>query len=109
MLNPDQLHDQLSSLAQSHGLSRWDMGASCSTDLSVQVDRGKAHQLKGRNAVLSPFGCGTAMAVLASPAARISQLMALPKHSLVRLRPVPLVICKIHRISRHAQQKPSIP
>ena len=47
MMNPDQLHDQLSALAQSHGLSRWDMGASCSKDLSVQVDRGKAHQLKG--------------------------------------------------------------
>ena len=47
MLNTDQLHDQLSALAQAHGLSRWDMGASCSTDLSVQVDRGKAHQLKG--------------------------------------------------------------
>ena len=47
MLNPDQLHEQLSGLAQSHGLSRWDMGASCSTDLSVQVDRGKPHQLKG--------------------------------------------------------------
>ena len=31
MLNPDQLHDQLSALAQSRGLSRWDMGASCST------------------------------------------------------------------------------
>ena len=47
MLNPDRLHDQLSALAQSHGLSRWDMGASCSTDLSVQVDRGEPHQLKG--------------------------------------------------------------
>ena len=47
MLNTDQLQDQLSALAQAHGLSRWDMGASCSTDLSVQVDRGKAHQLKG--------------------------------------------------------------
>ncbi len=40
MLDPQQLHDQLEQLARSKGISQWDMGATSSTDLAVQVDRG---------------------------------------------------------------------
>ena len=47
MLDPQQLHDQLEQLASSQGISQWDMGATSSTDLSVQVDRGEPRQLKG--------------------------------------------------------------
>jgi PmbA protein len=41
------LGEQLASLARSSGIHQWDLGASCSTDSSVQVDRGEAKQLKG--------------------------------------------------------------
>ncbi|MCP9774405.1 TldD/PmbA family protein [Cyanobium sp. WAJ14-Wanaka] len=41
------LRGRLEALAQSNGISRWDLGASCSTDTSVQVDRGEAKQMKG--------------------------------------------------------------
>ncbi|NDG00505.1 MAG: TldD/PmbA family protein [Synechococcaceae bacterium WBB_32_011] len=47
MLNPQQLHDQLSALAKQEGIQQWDMGAASGTDLSVQVDRGEPKQLKG--------------------------------------------------------------
>ena len=47
MLDPQQLHDQLEQLARSKGISQWDLGATSSTDLSVQVDRGEPRQLKG--------------------------------------------------------------
>jgi len=41
------LADQLQSLARREGIDRWDFGAACSTDTSVQVDRGEAKQMKG--------------------------------------------------------------
>ena len=46
-LNPEALSDRLQQLARSSGIQRWDLGASCSTDTSVQVDRGEAKQMKG--------------------------------------------------------------
>ena len=46
-LNADQLRGDLERLAREQGISQWDLGASCSTDTSVQVDRGEAKQMKG--------------------------------------------------------------
>jgi PmbA protein len=46
-LSADQLHSRLSQLAQAAGIRQWDLGAACSTDTSVQVDRGEAKQMKG--------------------------------------------------------------
>ncbi|MFM2080889.1 MAG: hypothetical protein RLZZ219_1571 [Cyanobacteriota bacterium] len=46
-LDADGLRSQLEQLAASAGIHRWDLGAACSTDTSVQVDRGEAKQLKG--------------------------------------------------------------
>ena len=46
-LDAHSLSEQLSSLAQGLGIERWDLGAACSTETSVQVDRGEAKQLKG--------------------------------------------------------------
>jgi PmbA protein len=46
-LDPQQLAQQLDQLARAQGIQRWDLGASCSTDSSVQVDRGESKQLKG--------------------------------------------------------------
>jgi len=46
-LDAHALSEQLSSLARGLGIDRWDLGAACSTDTSVQVDRGEAKQLKG--------------------------------------------------------------
>ena len=46
-LDPEALASQLESLAAAEGLLRWDLGAACSTDTSVQVDRGEAKQMKG--------------------------------------------------------------
>jgi len=40
------LQDQLAALAAAAGIHRWDLGAACSSDSSVQVDRGEAKQLK---------------------------------------------------------------
>ena len=40
------LRDQLHALAKRDGIQRWDLGASCSTNASVQVDRGEAKQMK---------------------------------------------------------------
>ncbi|MGC6483734.1 MAG: TldD/PmbA family protein [Synechococcus sp.] len=45
-LNVDALRDQLHTLAKRVGIQRWDLGASCSTNASVQVDRGEAKQMK---------------------------------------------------------------
>jgi PmbA protein len=47
VLDGDQLREQLDRLASRAGLHQWDLGASCSTDISVQVDRGEPKQLKG--------------------------------------------------------------
>jgi PmbA protein len=46
-LNADNLHTRLEQLAQAAGIHQWDLGAACSTDTSVQVDRGEAKQMKG--------------------------------------------------------------
>jgi PmbA protein len=46
-LNADQLGQTLSRLAASNGIRQWDLGAACSSDTSVQVDRGEPKQLKG--------------------------------------------------------------
>ena len=39
-LDAEALRDRLESLAAAEGIHRWDLGAACSTDTSVQVDRG---------------------------------------------------------------------
>ena len=46
-LNAEALRHSLEKIAAANGISRWDLGAACSTDLSVQVDRGEAKQMKG--------------------------------------------------------------
>ena len=45
-LNACALHDSLQKLATREGIRSWDLGAACSDDCSVQVDRGEAKQLK---------------------------------------------------------------
>ena len=46
-IHADGLRQTLERLAQANGIRMWDLGAACSTDTSVQVDRGEAKQLKG--------------------------------------------------------------
>jgi PmbA protein len=46
-LDAEVLRQRLEQLARGEGVRRWDLGASCSTDTSVQVDRGEAKQMKG--------------------------------------------------------------
>ena len=46
-LDGSDLRERLEQLASDHQIQRWDLGASCSTDTSVQVDRGNAKQMKG--------------------------------------------------------------
>ncbi len=46
-LDAAALRDQVAALAARSGIQQWDLGAACSTDSSVQVDRGEAKQLKG--------------------------------------------------------------
>jgi PmbA protein len=46
-LNPIALRERLEQLASQQGVRQWDLGASCGTDTSVQVDRGEAKQMKG--------------------------------------------------------------
>ena len=45
-LDVTALRDQLHDLARREGIQRWDLGASRSTNASVQVDRGEAKQMK---------------------------------------------------------------
>ena len=45
-LDAGSLRARLEQLSQRHGITRWDLGASCSSDTSVQVDRGEAKQMK---------------------------------------------------------------
>ena len=45
-LEASQLRDRIQSLARQAGVQRWDLGAACSDDCSVQVDRGEPKQLK---------------------------------------------------------------
>jgi PmbA protein len=47
ILDGERLRAQLEPLAARAGIHQWDLGASCSTDLSVQVDRGEPKQMKG--------------------------------------------------------------
>ncbi|MFN9546296.1 MAG: TldD/PmbA family protein [Cyanobacteriota bacterium] len=47
VLDGERLRAQLEPLAARTGIRQWDLGASCSTDLSVQVDRGEPKQMKG--------------------------------------------------------------
>ncbi len=46
-LDAEVLRSRLEHLARREGVGQWDLGASCSTDTSVQVDRGEAKQMKG--------------------------------------------------------------
>ncbi len=46
-LDAQALRTRLEALAVQEGIGQWDLGAACSTDTSVQVDRGEAKQLKG--------------------------------------------------------------
>jgi len=46
-LDATSLAARLTGLAQRAGIHRWDLGAGCSTDISVQVDRGEPKQMKG--------------------------------------------------------------
>ena len=45
-LDPACLAASLEALARHEGIQRWDLGAACSNDTSVQVDRGEAKQMK---------------------------------------------------------------
>jgi PmbA protein len=45
-LDAASLRERVDQLARSQGIRRWDLGASCSQDTSVQVDRGEAKQMK---------------------------------------------------------------
>jgi PmbA protein len=47
VLDADRLRQTLERLAAAQGIHQWDLGAACSTDSSVQVDRGEAKQMKG--------------------------------------------------------------
>ncbi|MFN9630566.1 MAG: TldD/PmbA family protein [Cyanobacteriota bacterium] len=47
VLDGEALGARLAQLAAAAGIQQWDLGASCSTDLSVQVDRGEPKQMKG--------------------------------------------------------------
>ena len=46
-LDAPALRATLERLAATAGIRQWDLGASCSSDTSVQVDRGEAKQMKG--------------------------------------------------------------
>ncbi|MCS5691656.1 TldD/PmbA family protein [Cyanobium sp. FGCU-6] len=46
-LDATDLRQRLVDLATTSGVKRWDLGAGCSTDTSVQVDRGEPKQMKG--------------------------------------------------------------
>ncbi len=46
-LNPELLNNLLKRYSNESKITKWDMGASSSSDISVQVQKGKAKQLKG--------------------------------------------------------------
>ena len=46
-LNPEYLNNLLIQFSKTSNISKWDMGASSSRDISVQVQQGNAKQLKG--------------------------------------------------------------
>ena len=45
-IDAGNLRDRVQALANGAGIRRWDLGAACSDDSSVQVDRGEAKQMK---------------------------------------------------------------
>jgi len=45
-LDAPRLQQRLSAMAREAGIRQWDLGAACSSDRSVQVDRGEPKQLK---------------------------------------------------------------
>ena len=45
-LNSDDIYDHLSKESKKIPITKWDFGASCSEDVSAQVDRGSPKQLK---------------------------------------------------------------
>ncbi|MAV11072.1 MAG: peptidase C69 [Synechococcus sp. MED850] len=45
-LSASNLRDRLQTFAGREGIKKWDLGAACSEDCSVQVDRGDAKQMK---------------------------------------------------------------
>ena len=45
-IDAGNLRDRVQALANGAGIRRWDLGAACSDDCSVQVDRGEAKQMK---------------------------------------------------------------
>ena len=45
-LDASNLRDRVQTLASGAGIRQWDLGAACSDDCSVQVDRGEAKQMK---------------------------------------------------------------
>ena len=45
-LDASNLRDRVQALATGAGIRHWDLGAACSDDCSVQVDRGEAKQMK---------------------------------------------------------------
>ncbi len=47
LLDSNRLRGFFQGLSKTESIKKWDLGASCSNDLSVQVDRGQAKQLKG--------------------------------------------------------------
>ena len=47
LFNVDRLNETIEIIAKKNNILKWDIGASSSTDLSVQVDKGIAKQLKG--------------------------------------------------------------
>ena len=56
-LNASALRDSLQKLATREGISSWDLGAACSDDCSVQVDRGEAKQLKAVSTIVDHCAC----------------------------------------------------
>ncbi|WP_320667683.1 TldD/PmbA family protein [Prochlorococcus sp. MIT 1307] len=46
LINSNRLIDQLNNLTQDKSIKQWDLGATTSKDLSVQVDKGEPKQLK---------------------------------------------------------------
>ena len=46
-LNPQELNKLLYKYSKQSKISKWDVGASSSSDISVQVQQGNAKQLKG--------------------------------------------------------------
>ncbi len=46
LINESQLRDQLSTLSKAINIKKWDLGATISKDMSVQIDKGNPKQIK---------------------------------------------------------------